>query len=74
METDFENWKKLVEGAKIMRVELKLPGSLYFEFDTGMVCYVFSEKPLEFDYNWLEGYKFPSDKSLGIHVKKIKGV
>ena len=71
MEIDFETWKKFVEGAKITRVELKLPNSLYFEFDTGMACYVFSENPLEFDYNWLKGYEFLADKALRIHMKRI---
>jgi len=72
MEIDFETWKKFVEGAKIIRVELRRANSLFFEFDTGMVCYVCSEKPLEFDYNWLKGYEFLSDKALRIHVERIK--
>jgi len=72
MEIDFETWKKLVEGAQVTKVELRRPNSLYFEFDTGMACYVCSEKPLEFDYNWLKGYEFLSEKALRIHVKRIK--
>lgn len=71
MEIDFETWKKLVEGAKITKVELERPNSLFFEFDTGMVCYVYSEKPLEFNYNWLEGYEFLSKKATELHVRKM---
>ena len=71
MELDFETWKKLVEGAKIIKVELRSSGSLFFEFDTGMVSYVFSEKPLEFDFNWMRGYEFLSEKALGIYLKRM---
>jgi|YelNatPaOPRAMG01_1025707.scaffolds.fasta_scaffold35706_4 hypothetical protein len=68
MELDFETWKKLVEGAKIIKVERKLPGSLFFEFDTGMASYVYSEKPLNFDFNWMEGYEFLSQEALKIYL------
>ncbi|MEM3612651.1 MAG: hypothetical protein QW090_04770 [Candidatus Bathyarchaeia archaeon] len=71
MKLDFETWKKLVEGAKIIKVELRRPGSLFFEFDTGMVSYVCSEKPLQFDFNWMQGYEFLSRKALGIYLKRM---
>ncbi|MEM2704133.1 MAG: hypothetical protein QXK18_04425 [Candidatus Bathyarchaeia archaeon] len=71
MELDFETWKRLVEGAKIIKVELRRPGSLFFEFDTGMVSYVCSEKPLQFDFNWMQGYEFLSRKALGIYLKRM---
>ncbi|MEM3765826.1 MAG: hypothetical protein QXU46_02220 [Candidatus Bathyarchaeia archaeon] len=71
MELDFETWKRLVEGAKIIKVELRRPGSLFFEFDTGMVSYVASEKPLQFDFNWMQGYEFLSRKALDIYLKRI---
>ena len=72
MEIDFETWKKFVEGAKITRIELKLPNSLYFEFDTGMVSYVYSEKPFQFDFNWMEGYEFLSREALDIYIKRMR--
>jgi hypothetical protein len=68
MELDFETWKKLVEGAKIIKVELKLPSSLFFEFDTGMASYVYSEKPFKFDFNWMKGYEFLSQEALKIYL------
>jgi len=71
MELDFETWKRLVEGAKIIKVELRRPCSLFFEFDTGMVSYVCSEKPLQFDFNWMQGYEFLSRKALGIYLKRM---
>jgi len=71
MEIDFETWKKLVEGAKIISVELKLPGSLFLEFDTGMVSYVYSEKPLKFDFNWMEGYEFLSQEALKMYLTNM---
>jgi len=71
MEIDFQTWKKFVEGAKITSVELKSPNSLYFEFDTGMVCYIYSDKPLQFDYNWLMKDTFLSDIATLMHVKKL---
>ena len=71
MELDFETWKKLVEGAKIIKVERKLPGSLFFEFDTGMVSYVYSEKPLKFDFNWIKGYEFLSQEALKIYLTNM---
>jgi hypothetical protein len=71
MELDFETWKKLVEGAKIIKVERKLPGSLFFEFDNGMVSYVYSEKPLKFDFNWMEGYEFLSQEALKIYLTNM---
>lgn len=71
MEIDFETWKKLVEGAKIISVELKLPGSLFFEFDTGMVSYVYSENPLKFDFNWMEGYEFLSQETLKMYLTNM---
>lgn len=71
MEIDFETWKKFVKDAKITKVELKLPESLYIEFDNGMVSYVYSEKPLQFDFNWLNGYEFLSKKALNIYIRKM---
>ena len=73
MKIDFETWKKFVEGAKIMKVELKPSNSLYFEFDTGMVSRVQSEKQLQLDFKWLKGYEFLSKKALDIYLKRIMG-
>jgi hypothetical protein len=72
MNVDFETWKKFVEDAKITRVELKLPNSLYFEFDTGMVNHVCSEKPLKFDFKWMEGYEFLRKKAFDIYIKRMR--
>jgi len=71
MEIDFETWKRFVENAKITKVE-KFPGSLYFEFDTGMVSHIYSEKPLQFDFNWKEGYEFLGSKALDIYIKRMR--
>jgi len=71
MEIDFQTWKKFVGGAKITSVELKSTNSLYFEFDTGMVSRIYSEKPLQFDFNWMEGYEFLSREALDIYIKRM---
>ena len=64
MEIDFETWKQFVEWAKIITVKLVRPNSLFIEFDTGMVCYVYASTPLAFDFSWLEGYEFLSKEAL----------
>ncbi|MEM3697094.1 MAG: hypothetical protein QXQ94_06295 [Candidatus Bathyarchaeia archaeon] len=63
--------KGLLKAPKIIKVELRRPNSLFFEFDTGMVSYVCSEKPLQFDFNWMQGYEFLSRKALGICLKRM---
>jgi hypothetical protein len=62
--------KKLVEGSKMVSVELKPQGSLFFMLDNGMVSYVYSEKPLKFDFNWMKGYEFLCQEALKITARK----
>lgn len=71
MEIDFETWKKLVEDAKITKVKLMRPNSIFIEFDTGMLCYLYASTPLKFDFNWLEGYGFLSNKALEIYMEDM---
>jgi len=72
MEIDFETWKQLVEGAKVITAKLVQPNSLYIEFDTGMACYVAADTPLEFDFNWLEGFEFVAKPALKIYMESMR--
>ncbi|MEM3759595.1 MAG: hypothetical protein QXZ02_00625 [Candidatus Bathyarchaeia archaeon] len=36
-----------------------------------MVSYVCSEKPLRFDFNWVQGYEFLSNKALDIYLERM---
>jgi len=71
MDVDFETWKQLVTGAKVTKVIQEYPNQLFLEFDTGMVCRISADqdKPLKFDYNWLQGFEFLMSRAGAIHVK-----